>query len=141
MKKMLLLSAFTIFILEIGFPQPVQVQKGKLISIHLLKYDDLKPGTNMEQLEDFYYNHWVPAWSKYWPEAVFLPLKGIRGEYTGKLGMFCIIRSEKDKYKYFDNVGGLTKDGLKLFENLNPVFDELRTMVEWSDLSTDWLVF
>lgn len=140
MKKMLFLIAFTLFFIGITFSQPAQIEKGNLISIHLLKYENLNPGVSIEQLEDFYYNHWIPAWSQYWPEAVFIPLKGIRGEYPDRVGMFCVIKSEEERDKYFAREGGMTKEGEKLFENLQPVFSELRNLVEWSDLSTDWLV-
>jgi hypothetical protein len=139
MKRILFISLFVIVLMGMGFSQPV-IQKGNLISIHLLKYDGLKPGVTQEQLEDYYYNNWVPAWTKFWPEAEFIPLKSIRGEYTGKLGMFCIIKSEEDRDKYFGREGGQTEAGKKMFESLKPVFDGLRELVNWSDLSTDWLV-
>ncbi len=137
MKKFIFTTVFTILFAGIVWSQP---KNGNLLGIHVLDQITLNPGVTNEQLENFFFNTFIPAFQKEFKKIKVIPMKGIRGEHGNKLGMIIILKSEKDRSIYWNEDGTFNDTAQTLLAKMKPVTDEMNTLATSDDLFTDWLV-
>lgn len=134
MKKLILSSA--IFILFTGMVFSQSVKKGSLLGIHLMEVT-----TNTEQVENFFFNTYIPTFQKEFKKVKVVPMKGIRGDHVNKLGMIIILKSENDRAIYWNEDGSWNQEGQAKLQNVGPVFEEMRKLGSFTMAGyTDWLV-
>ncbi len=138
MKKSILTSALLFLFTGIVFSQ--SIKKGNLLGIHVLDETTLKPGVTNEQLENFFYETYIPALQKHFSKVNIIPMKGIRGEHGDKIGLIIVMKSEKDRSIYWSEEGTFNETGQAALAKIKPVLDEMNTLMTSTDVYTDWLV-
>ena len=136
MKKLIFIASL---ILLTGFAFGQTFQKGNLIGTHVMTVT-LQPGVTMDQFMEFYNKKVVAEMNKFDPNWKVYLVKSIRGERVNSFGTFHIIKSEKDRDKYFNVDGSMNEAGNKLMEKINPVMEELKKYGTYTTIYVDWLV-
>lgn len=135
MKKLILITAL-ILLAGITFGQALQ--KGNLIGTHIVTVT-LAPGVTMEKWIDFLTTKAIPEWEKVYPEWKYYAVKGIRGENPNSYGMIVVVKSQKDRDKYYNADGTDSELGKKAAAKL-PLVDELNKLGTFTTKYTDWIV-
>lgn len=115
------------------------LQKGNLVGTHVMSVT-LNPGVTMDQFLDFYTKKVIPIWEKNYVGWKFYLVKSIRGEIKDSYGTIIVIKSEKDRDKYFNPDASHTKLGTEAMDKSKSVMDELNKLGTFTYTYTDWLV-
>jgi hypothetical protein len=136
MKKLLFVFSLLLFAVNV-FGQ--DLQKGAVIGAHVWTAFELKPGITEEQFLEFFETKYKPEYEKHFEGVKMFVLRGIKGNEEGKLGHIYYYKDQATFKKYVSPAGGLTEEGLVVWEKVQPVFDELFRMIEdWDSEFTDW---
>jgi hypothetical protein len=136
MKKLILL---TVLILVVGLTYGQTLQKGNLIGTHVFTVT-LAPGVTMDKYVDFLNTKVIPEIVKVYPEWKCHILKGVRGENPNSYGLIYIIKSQKDRDKYYNADGTDSELGKQANAKMKPILDELSKLGTYDSKYTDWLV-
>jgi hypothetical protein len=137
MKKLILLIAIAFFAITV-FAQPVK--KGNLVGVHVVTIE-LKPGVTMEQFKDFLVNKYLPEVNKTDPNWQIFMAEGIRGENANQIGFIHIIKSTKDRDKYYNEDGTENEKMVEpRMKKIQPVIDEMVKLGSFTTKYTDWVI-
>lgn len=136
MKKLILFTA-VIFITGIAFGQALP--KGTLIGTHVITVS-LNPGVTMDKYMEFVKTKLLPELDKNMQGWKVYLLKGIRGEETNNFGLLYVIKSEKERDKYYNPDGSDSDAGKALNEKLKPISEELAKLGTFTTKYTDWII-
>ena len=136
MKKLIL---FVALILTVVLTYGQTLKKGNLVGTHVMTVT-LQPGVTMEQFIGFYSSKVIPEMNTFDPNWKMYLVKSIRGENENSFGVIHIIKSEKDRDKYYNADGSSNEAGNKLMEKYNPLMEELKKYGTVTTKYTDWLV-
>jgi hypothetical protein len=136
MKKLILVAAL-ILIAGITFGQ--SLQKGNLVGTHVVEVS-LKPGVTMEQYTEFIIKKYIPEAEKIWIGWKVYLVKGIQGENINSFGLIFIIKSQKDRDKYYNADGTGNELGNTAYEKFKPMQDELEKLGTFTTKYTDWVI-
>ena len=136
MKKLILFTAM-IFITGIAFGQALT--KGTLIGTHVITVT-LNPGVTMDKYMEFVKTKLLPELDKNMQGWKVYLLKGIRGEETNNFGLLYVIKSEKERDKYYNPDGSDSDAGKALNEKLKPISEELAKLGTFTTKYTDWII-
>lgn len=136
MKSLLIVFAILLFA---GSLIGQELEKGNIIGAHVWTAFQLKPGVTEEQFLNFWETKYKPAYEKHFDGVKMFVLRGIKGNEIGVLGHMYYYKDTNTFEKYVSPTGGLTEEGLVIWEKVQPVFDELFQMIEdWDSEFTDW---
>ena len=137
MKKLILISAlFLLTVITFGQVLP----KGTLIGTHAITIT-LQPGVTMEQYLQFLSSKYIPEFNKMDPNWQVYLVKSVRGNIsTNSIGAIHVIKTEKDREKYYTADGGSSELGKSRTAKLKPVQDELNKLGSMATTWTDWVV-
>jgi hypothetical protein len=137
MKKLILLIAIALLAITV-FAQPLK--KGNLVGVHLVTVE-LKPGVTMEQFNDFLLNKFLPEINKTDPNWQIFMAEGIRGENANQIGLIHVIKSTKDRDKYYNQDGS---ENMKMVEprmkKIQPLTEEMAKLGSITTKYTDWVI-
>lgn len=136
MKKLIFLALLILFT-GLAFGQTLQ--KGNLVGTHVMTVT-LQPGVTMDHFLKFFKSKYIPEVEKTRPGWKIYIVKSIRGEVKDSYGMFMVIKSQKDRDKYYNADGTYTKAGTASGEKLKPVTDALNKLGTFTTTYTDWLL-
>ena len=136
MKKLILLLAM-IFVTGIAFGQVLP--KGTLIGTHVISVT-LNPGVTMDKYMEFVKTKLLPELDKNMQGWKVYLLKGIRGENSNSFGLLYVIKSEKERDKYYNPDGSDNEAGKALNEKLKPISDEMAKLGTFTTKYTDWII-
>ncbi len=136
MKRLVLFSAI---ILIAGMTYGQSLQKGNLIGTHEFNVT-LAPGVTMDKYMDFCNSKIKPEVEKLYENWQVYFLKGIRGEKPDKYLMLYVIKSQKDRDKYYNADGTPNELNNQVSVKMQPLMDELNKLGTFTSIYTDWLV-
>jgi hypothetical protein len=136
MKKLILIAA-SILIAGITYGQ--SIQKGTLIGTHVMTVT-LMPGVTMEKYMELFKTKLIPEMEKNEATWKVYLLKGVRGESNNSFGLLYVIKSAKDRDKYYNADGSDSELGKSFMVKLKPVMDELGKLGTLATKYTDWVV-
>ncbi len=136
MKRLVLFSAI-ILIARMTYGQ--SLQKGNLIGTHEFNVT-LAPGVTMDKYMDFCNSKIKPEVEKLYENWQVYFLKGIRGEKPDKYLMLYVIKSQKDRDKYYNADGTPNELNNQVSVKMQPLMDELNKLGTFTSIYTDWLV-
>lgn len=136
MKRLILFAAI---ILIAGMTYGQSLQKGNLIGTHVFSVT-LAPGITMDKYMDFCNNKFKPEVEKLYENWQVYFLKGIRGENPDKYLMIYVIKSQKDRDKYYNADGTPNELNNQVTVKMQPLMDELNKLGAFTSAYTDWLV-
>ncbi len=136
MKKLVLLFAI---ILMTGFAFGQTMQKGNLIGSHVMTVT-LQPGKTMDQFVKFFKAKYVPAFEKNHPGWKLYLVKSVRGDVKDSFGLLFVIKSQKDRDKYYTADGTDSKLGKSTTEKMKPMEDDLLKLGSYKTTYTDWVI-
>ena len=100
----------------------------------------LMPGVTMEKYTDYFMTKVIPEMEKNMTNWKVYLLKGIRGDQNNSLGMLFVVKSVKDRDKYY-NADGSDNDLMKSVNaKLKPVMEELGKLGTSTSKYTDWVI-
>jgi hypothetical protein len=129
----------TVLILMAGMTYGQTLQKGTLIGTHVMQVT-FQPGVSMEKFIEFYSKKFIPEYEKNRIGWKIYLVKSIRGEIKDSFGLIMIIKSEKDRDKYYNPDGSLSQLGITVEKNYKPVVNEMNKLGTLSTTFTDWIV-
>lgn len=136
MKKLILIASL---ILAVGLTYGQNLQKGNLVGTHVITITP-NSGVTVEQITDYMIKTYIPEFQKVRPEWKGYLTKGVRGENANSIGMIIVIKSEKDRDKYYNADGTANELGTKASEKMKPFIDELEKLGTWTSKYTDWVI-
>ena len=136
MRKLFVITALLLFA-GITFSQPLQ--KGNLLGIHVITVT-LEPDVTMDQFLKFYSEKYIPELEKTFEDWKLFVMKGIRGEHKNSIGLLFQIKDEATRNLYNNDDGTSTELAKKMFEELEPVYNELKELGTWTFSYTDWIL-
>jgi hypothetical protein len=136
MKRLVLFSAI---ILIAGMTYGQSLQKGNLIGTHEFNVT-LAPGVTMDKYMDFCNSKIKPEVEKLYENWQVYFLKGIRGEKPDKYLMIYVIKTQKDRDKYYNADGTPNELSNQVSAKMQPLMDELNKLGTFTSAYTDWLV-
>jgi hypothetical protein len=136
MKKLILIAA-SILIAGITYGQSIQT--GTFIGTHVMTVT-LMPGVTMEKYMEVFKTKLIPEMEKNEPTWRVYLLKGIRGESNNSFGLLYVIKSAKERDKYYNADGIDSELGKSMNAKLKPVLDELGKLGTLATKYTDWVV-
>jgi len=136
MKKLIMMA---VLILMTGLMYGQSLQKGNLIGTHIFSVT-LAPGVTMDKYIEFMTNKAIPEMEKVYTNWKYYLVKGIRGENPDSYGMIIVIKTQKDRDKYYNPDGTDSELGKQANEKLKPVMDEFTKMGTYTSKYTDWVV-
>jgi hypothetical protein len=136
MKKLIL---FTAFILIVSSAYGQNLQKGNLVGTHVMTITP-NSGVTVEQISNYMIKTYIPEFQKVRPEWKGYMTRGIRGENVNSVGMIIVIKSEKDRDKYYNSDGTVNELGKKANEKMKPFDDEVAKLGTWTTKYTDWVI-
>ena len=136
MKKLIMMA---VLILMAGLMYGQSLQKGNLIGTHIFSVT-LAPGVTMDKYIEFMSNKAIPEMEKVYTNWKYYLVKGIRGENPDSYGMIIVIKTQKDRDKYYNPDGTDSELGKQANEKLKPVMDEFTKMGTYTSKYTDWMV-
>jgi len=136
MKKLFL---FTAIILFSGITFGQTIQKGTVIGTHVMTVT-LNPDVTTDKFIEFFHTRLAPEIEKNYAGWKAYLTKGIRGENPNSYGLIYVIKSEKDRDKYYNPDGSASELGKAVNEKLQPVLDEMAKLGTIATKYTDWLV-
>jgi hypothetical protein len=137
MKNLILTVFATLMLVAISNSQTLQ--KGNLVGTHVMTVT-LNPGVTMEQFLDFQTKKVFPVYEKYYTGWKFYIVKSIRGEIKDSYGMIMVIKTEKERDKYYNPDGSHTKLGTEAMDKCKSIVDESNKLGTYTTTYTDWLV-
>ncbi|KPK85547.1 MAG: hypothetical protein AMS27_06970 [Bacteroides sp. SM23_62_1] len=137
MKKLIYTTAVVLLLGGIASGQ--SLEKGNLVGTHVISVE-LKAGVTMEKWQKFVVEKYIPELEKNYEGFKIYLLKGIRGPNANSLGFIWVIKSEKERDKYFNADGSENELGLVIQEKLVPVMEELEKLGPFTYEYTDWIV-
>ncbi|MDX2249417.1 MAG: hypothetical protein SF052_21720 [Bacteroidia bacterium] len=135
---------FTIvLLLAAGFALGQSLQKGNMISTHILTVE-LKPGVTLDQVVDYYNTRWIPDAEKYFDWKMFIAT-GIRSSESieNKLLLIVHFNTEADRDKYFkmaEDGTDLNELGQKAWAQFSPTAQALDALATVKNEWYDWAV-
>jgi hypothetical protein len=108
------------------------LEKGNSLGLHVLTVT-LATDVTMTQWLDFYSNKVIPEFEKNYEGGKVILFKCDRGHYENKIGIIIHFKSEKDRDRYWPEVGAPSDEGKAAREKTRPVTDELRKLGTWTD--------
>ena len=136
MKKLILITAA---MLLVGMTHGQNLQKGNLIGTHVLTVT-LSPGVTMDKFVEFFNTKVIQEIEKNYLGWKVYPVKGVRGENNNSFGWIFVIKSEKERDKYFNTEGGLSELGQTARDKIQPILDELGKLGTYTTKYTDWVI-
>jgi hypothetical protein len=137
MKKLFLL---TTIILLTGFTFGQVLPKGTLIGTHTATIT-LQPGVTMEQVMKYLTDKYIPSFNKYDPNWQVYLVKSVRGDISkNSIGFIHVIKTEKDRNKYYNADESASDLGKSRTEKLTPIVDEFKKLATMTTVYTDWVV-
>ena len=136
MKKLIFLMAL---ILLTGLTFGQTIQKGNLLGTHVMTVS-LQSGVTMDHFLKFFKSKYIPAFEKNHPGWKVYIVKSIRGDVKDSYGMLMLVKSQKERDKYYNTDGSNSKAGNSADEKLKPVSDEMKKFGTFTTTYTDWLV-
>jgi hypothetical protein len=136
MKKLIFISA--LFLLT-GITFGQVLPKGTVIGTHVITVT-LNAGVTMDKYMEFVKTKLIPEIDKNMPGWKVYLLKGIRGENNNSFGLLYVIKSEKERDKFYNPDGSDSPAGKALNEKLKPVTDELGKLGTFTTKYTDWII-
>ncbi len=136
MKRLVLFSAI---ILIAGMTYGQSLQKGNLIGTHEFNVT-LAPGVTMDKYMDFCNSKIKPEVEKLYENWQVYFLKGIRGEKPDKYLMIYVIKTQKDRDKYYNADGTPNELSNQVSAKMQPLMDELNKLGTFTSAYTNWLV-
>jgi len=135
-----LLFALAIFLMT-GTAFGQTFQKGNLVGFHVGTVN-LNPDVTFNQWKKFLLNNFIPAANKEFEgEITYYMAYGERGKYTNYVGLFMVFKSVEIRDKYIPEEGKNTELYDAKWAKVNPVFEELMKLGEFSrDHFTDWVI-
>lgn len=115
------------------------LQKGNLIGTHIMTVK-LNTGVTMDQFMQVYTSKVLPEMNKMDPNWKVYLVKSIRGANKDSFGQIHIIKSEKDRDKYYNQDGTNTELGIALNKKFEQVLSELNKYGTVTTVYNDWLV-
>lgn len=115
------------------------LQKGNLIGTHEMNIT-LVPGITTDQFVEFYTNKLIPEFEKSLPGWKYYLVKSIRGEIQDSYGLIIVIKSEKDRDKYYNSDGSPTELQNSANKKLEPILKEFEKYGTVTTTYTDWLI-
>ncbi len=136
--KNLLLSIILLLFTGFAFAQPLQ--KGNLISIHILTME-LQPNVTMEQVFEFYHTKYFPAAKKHFGMIGFIG-QGVRGSIStdNKLVLIWHFKTEASRDKYFKADGNFSELGEKAWAQVASINEELNKLATITSEWADWIL-
>jgi len=139
MKTRFYLLAFAMVLLTIGL-QAQSFQKGTLVGVHTMKVA-LKPGVTMDQFLKEYKDKLIPIIKSAYPEWQVYLTSSRRGDAPkGTIGIIYVIKSEKDRDKYFNADGSDNSLGQIATDKINKGIEKLSKFGTFETTYTDWIV-
>lgn len=136
MKKLILITAL---ILMAGMTYGQTLQKGNMIGTHILTVT-LAPGVTMDKYMEYANTKFKPEFEKNFTNWQVYFLKGVRGENANGTLMIYVIKSQKDRDKYYNADGTLNEVGNQANAKLKSVMDEGNKLGTATSKYTDWVV-
>jgi len=136
MKRLILLVSI---ILIGGMTYGQNLQKGNLIGTHVFTVT-LAPGVTMDKYIEFCNTKIKPEVEKVYSNWQVCFLKGVRGENADSYLMLYIIKSQKDRDKYYNADGTPNELNNQATAKMQPLMDELNKLGTFTSKYTDWLV-
>lgn len=136
MKRLIFLAA--IFLIG-GVTYGQNLQQGNLIGTHAFTVT-LAPGVTMDKYIDFCITKFKPEIEKIYTNWQVFFLKGVRGENADSYLMLYVIKSQKDRDKYYNADGTPNELNDQATAKLQPLMDELNKLGTFTSKYTDWLV-
>ena len=130
----------TVLILLFGITATGQsLEKGNLVGTHVISVE-LKPGVTIEQWQKFIIEKYIPELEKNYQGFKLYLVKGIRGPNENRFGFLWVIKSEKQRDKYYNDDGSYNEQGLIIQEKLKPIMEETEKLGTFTYEYTDWIV-
>jgi|APIni6443716594_1056825.scaffolds.fasta_scaffold99262_2 hypothetical protein len=137
MKKLILLIAIAFLAITV-FAQPLK--KGNLVGVHVVTVE-LKPDVTIDQFKDFFVNKYLPEINKTDPNWQIFLAEGIRGENVNQIGLIHVIKSAKDRDKYYNQDGSENKKMVEQrMKKIQPFTDEIGKLGSITTKYTDWVI-
>ena len=136
MKRLILLAAI---ILIGGMSYGQNLQKGTLIGTHVFTVT-LAQDVTMDKYIEFCNTKIKPEVEKVYTNWQVCFLKGVRGENADSYLMLYIIKSQKDRDKYYNADGTPNELNNQVTVKMQPLMDELNKLGTFTSKYTDWLV-
>ena len=67
-------------------------------------------------------------------------MRGIRGENKDSFGFLFHAKDEETRNLYNNDDGSMTELSIKLWEKIEPVWNEMEKLGTWSSTYTDWIL-
>lgn len=117
------------------------IEKGNLLGLHIFNTIELKPGVTQAQAEEFILNKYIPAFNELTDEIKAVPIRGLRGQNKGVLGIIFYFKSDEIRNQYWSAEGVYTDKGLQVFQQLQDLQVEGEKLYTLQgDVYTDWQV-
>jgi len=126
-------------ILPINTSSDQLLKKGNLLGAHLLK-TKMDPDVTMNQYLKFVAEKYIPALEKTFQGWKVFLMKADAGDHQDRYMWLYWIESLEVRDKYLDSEGKLTDEGNKAFSKIQPLYDELIKLGNWSSDYTDWVI-
>ena len=136
MRKVLIVTALLLFT---GIASGQTLKKGNLIGVHVVTLE-LKPDVTMEQYIKFVNEKYIPEFEKLFEGYHLFIMKGIRGENKGSIGFLFQTKDEATRNLYNNDDGSSTELADKLYEKMEPVWNEMDKLGTWNSKYTDWIL-
>lgn len=136
MKKLVLLFAI---ILMTGFAFGQTMQKGNLVETHVLTVT-LQPGKTMDHFTKFFKAKYVTTFEKNHPGWKIYLVKGVKGDTKDSFGLLYIIKSQKEKEKYYNADGSDSKLGKSTAEKMKQVEEDMLKVGSMKTTYTSWVL-
>lgn len=135
MKKLIFIS---ILVFCSGILAAQSLQKGNLIGTHVFDLK-LQPGVTQDQFIEFFKSKYGPELEKNTGWKAYL-VKGVRGENPNTLGLIYVIKSEKDRDRFYNPDGTQSEAGKQMMKNSQSLIDEMAKYATFTTKYTDWIV-
>lgn len=127
-------------ILLSGFIYGQALQKEYLVGVHAIEAT-LKPGVTLEQYFKEYSEKVIPIFKIAYPEWQVYITKSLRGDVAKEgYGLIFIIKSEKDRDKYFNPNGSPNELGNTAEDKINKGLETIKRFGTFETTYTDWIV-
>jgi hypothetical protein len=137
MKKLVIVVAI---IMLSGFVSGQILQKENLVGTHTIKAT-LKPGVTMDQFLTAFTDNLIPIIKSAYHEWQVYLVSSRRGEVPkGTIGIIYLIKSEKDRDKYFNPDGSPNELGKAADDKINKGLETLCKLGTFETTYTDWIV-
>ncbi len=123
---------------DTGIPGP-ELQAGNLLGLHTINYE-LAPGVTLDEYLDFIKNEYVSALKKHFPGGNGFVLSSRTPECADCYGLLFVFESVEVRDRYWRDDGSYTELGQASLEKMQPVFEEMSKLGEYTTTYTDWVI-